>query len=393
MSKNRKPLAARPHFAVIDTTAKPVQAGKKIRKDAESSFSKETGYELNAFIRAALFRGANGTARREYVEYLRLASLRNITMSYKGTELVIFDLYVWMKIARLVRSLADKMPDGRLIYKPVSFSLRSLCIWLDLEPNPATRERVKVSLDALWSAEFQLSDYSNDGKTEGWTVRQFRLLSSRVKFERRAGEERKKWVLNKITLNLDGSVLELFEPGHYSALDLKLFKKLMKTPLAAWLYAHLATHDDFSKGMRYATIRELAALDNRPLHIVRDDVRHALTLLEAEGLIGGVISDEPEKFELVSYVRRLATETFKPAIEADPLSTRVAESDSEDKRQAEQEGTKNAVDSFVNWLDTAPSQGCALHRLNQLTISHAIPMNEAARLKSLIRDVCFEESE
>lgn len=392
MSDQKKSPVARPHFAVIDATAKPVQAGKKIREDAESHFSKETGYEPNAFIRAALIRGANGTKRREYLEYVRLASLRNITMSYKGTELVIFDLYVWMKIARLVRSLADKMSDGRYMYKPVSFSLRGLCIWLDLEPNPATRRRVGASLDALWSAEFQLTDYSNDGKTEGWTIRQFRLLSSRVQSEKRATEEGRKWVLNKITLNLDGSVLELFEPGHYSALDLKLFKKLMKTPLAAWLYAHLATHDNFSKGMRYETVRDLAALDNRPLHVVRDDVRHALKLLETEGLISDVQSEGPDKFELVSYARRFATEAAKSANEAKPSSPSSTEFGAEGKHGAEAEEIKNAVDAFVNWLDNAPSRSTAFQRLNQLKVSHLLPLNEAARLKSLVYDVCFEES-
>jgi hypothetical protein len=403
MSTKKRPPVAGPHLARIDPTARAVRADKKIRKDAEkireeaekvrlgavSALAPEDGHEPNVLIRAAAFRAANGTSRRWYPEYFRLSSVRNINISFKGTELLIFDLYVWMKLARLVRSLADKLPDGKLMYKPVSFTMRSLCTCLGLVPNPATRERVQNSLAALWSAEFQITEYSHNGTTEEIVTRQFRLLASRVDTSvTTASSDGTKRSWKTITLNLDGNVLELFKPGHYSKLDLITLKKLMKTPLAAWLYAHLATHDNFSKGMLYETLRELAALDDRPPRKVRGDVVNALSVLEKLGLISDV-RRKPDKFELVSHVRSVL-EVTTDASDVAPSSEDATKSNIEDSVEAKPADSNGGTDAFVNWLNSAPSRATAYQRLSRLKVAEALTPAESSKLEGLIEESCFD---
>ena len=100
----------------------------------------------------------------------------------------------------------------------------------------------------------------------------------------------------------------------------------MKSPLAAWLYAHLATHDDFRKGMRYETLQGLAGLTKLEPKQMKRVAKAALAILEKQGHVAEVNLSKPDVFHLRPTIKAPVAVAAKKRTSIPPASRAPAQS-------------------------------------------------------------------
>jgi hypothetical protein len=297
----RKPKAAAKAPAILVDNDRPAKdVGSKIRKRAAAATVGKTElvHTPKVFPRIALFKATDARTKREvHATFVEVVSSRDVEIHFKGPELRIFDFLVWAQVAKLVRDSATLMRDGTKIYGAVTATMRSLCLLVGLPVNEESYERILESLEALWDADFKLVQYEWSLPRPQQSIERHRMLTGmRVRNEKKSASAQ--WDAQDIRLQLDAGVFNLFLPGQYCTLDAKALKALIKSPLSAWLYAHLSTHDNFSKGMRYDTLQGLAGLEHVALKEVRRMTRAAIAALEKQGHVTDVDVAGTEVFKL-----------------------------------------------------------------------------------------------
>lgn len=308
MSRKAAPRRwANPAGARIEPDGPSTQASEKMRqKAARVGLEEDAVSTPHDMVRGALFKAGRTDTRTVYEDYVKVATHHGTTLFYRGTQLVMFDLLVWTKVIRQARQAAHMLDDGTMVCRPISFNLHSLCVLLGIDPNAESYSRVADSLDALWSAELVLQHPNHRDKSRR-DVRFVRLLSEcATTFDASEPASEavkcqtsgvgKTWTPRQVTLTVGEGALAFFAPGDYFQLDSSALKRLMKVPLAAWLFVYLASNRSFAKGMLYDRLRTLTGLSHRPMNKFRQDLRAALELLLAHGHIGSFKADDARKF-------------------------------------------------------------------------------------------------
>jgi hypothetical protein len=338
----RKPKAsAKAPTILVDNERPAKDVGPKIRKRAAAATvgRAELVQTPKVFPRIALFKATDArTERKIHSTFVEVVSMRDVEIHFKGTELRIFDFLVWTQVAKLVRDSATLMRDGTKIYGAVTGTMRSLCLLVGIPVNEESYERILESLEALWDADFKLVQYEWSLPRPQQSIERHRMLTGmRLRNEKKDASST--WDAQDIRLQLDAGVFNLFLPGQYCTLDAKALKALIKSPLSAWLYAHLSTHDNFSKGMRYDTLQGLAGLEHVALKEVRRMTRAAIAALEKQGHVTDVDVSGTEVFKL----RPLTKAKLSPAKKKTSAPTSVPVSTSfvrQNPRLVPHEGTE-----------------------------------------------------
>ena len=299
-----------PTAFVWDSRRPAVDIGPKVRKTSATS---RTAYAPKVFPRTAMFSATSGLSPRcIHSEFVQLASSRNIDLSFRGHELRIFDFLVWTQIATKIRETGVLRHDGTLMFGSIYFSMRILCLLVGLPVNSASYRRLEDSLEALWLAEFRVVCHTADPAHSERITNCLRMFSEIGRRDRKSDSG---WQSRGVQLSLSPGIFELFAPGNFFRIDANELGALIKSPMAAWLYTHLATHTDFSKGMRYDTLQRLAGVPEMPLKEVKRVAKAAISKLQAGGHVTDVNLANPELFILRPLISmRPAT---KPSVRLD----------------------------------------------------------------------------
>ena len=174
----------------------------------------------NAIIRGALFAARDAETPRIYFDDLRVASLSNIELTYRGQELRQEDAAVFMQLLHFAR----EVPLGIV----VEFTGRKMLQDLGWSTNSKAYERLRKSIDRMTatSIKVKMTIKSETSGYGGSIIRNFRWKSD-------AGEPLTKW-----QVWMDPEIISLFKPDTYSLLAWEQRKQLdNRSPLTLWLHS------------------------------------------------------------------------------------------------------------------------------------------------------------
>jgi hypothetical protein len=215
----------------------------------------------NAFLRSAFFSARKPTARREFMEQVKLEpsklapALAPYTVRYTGPELFQPDLDVWLQIVQLCRL--------RPLGTSTDFQVRTFLKALGSSTGKTDRSRLELMFARLRATSFTVS------WVDPMTKKHRKYISGLVDhlgFDEATGRWR---------VVLDPRIAELFAPNQHTWLQASARRALGKSYLAKWLHGYFSSHAK-PHPIRVAALLELSGSENRELRDFRRRLKAAL---------------------------------------------------------------------------------------------------------------------
>jgi hypothetical protein len=214
----------------------------------------------NAFLRSAFFSARKPTARREFLEQVKLESklapaLAPYTVRYTGPELFQPDLDVWLQIVQLCRL--------RPLGTSTDFQVRTFLKALGSSTGKTDRDRLELMFARLRATAFTVS------WVDPTTKKHRKYISGLVDhlgFDEATGRWR---------VVLDPRIAELFAPSQHTWLQVSARRALGKGYLAKWLHGYFSSHAK-PHPIRVAALMELSGSATAELKRFRQSLKLAL---------------------------------------------------------------------------------------------------------------------
>ena len=195
-------------------------------------FLENSTMQANLLLRSALFQSRSDRKKRKYyTEWEPIISLFNDSclISYRGSALTQWDHYVLLKLIQIRGNL--QIP----IDEPIPTSSRQILLGSKSQLNKVGYEKVKNSLERLYSARLRITDRVEEKHIYA------RLLSG----EMLRCDKTTRWVVS-----LNPSILGLLYPDNFTYLNLSIFTEL-RCPIAKWLYCFVSSLKIEKKPIRF----------------------------------------------------------------------------------------------------------------------------------------------
>ncbi len=210
----------------------------------------------NPVLRSALFSAGKPTARREFLEQVKLApALAPYTVRYTGPELFQPDLDVWLELVHLCRL--------RPLGTSTDFQVRTFLKALGRSTGKTDRVRLVAGFARLRATSFTVS----------WvdpTTKKYRMYMGGLLDALAVDEATGRW-----RVVLDPRIAELFAPSQHTWLQASARRALGKSYMAKWLHGYFSSHRQ-PHPIRVAALLELSGSENRELRDFRRRLRAAL---------------------------------------------------------------------------------------------------------------------
>jgi hypothetical protein len=237
----------------------------------------------NAFARSALFTVANlRQGERIFYSRKQIIALSGIEMRYSGAELRSDDEDVFLQMLHQARLT----PLGT----QVTFASRTMLKALGWSLNTASTNRLIDCLVRLRGATVEVNIERPNGQGAGFAE----TLVRSFKWKRLDTNE----LLREWTVELEPTLIKLFDPQSYSRLDWEL--RLSLPPLAKYLHKFYHSHAT-PFPMKVETLHALTGSGMSVMRQFRLKLQAALDLLVASGFLLSATIDK--KTGLVTVVR------------------------------------------------------------------------------------------
>ena len=206
----------------------------------------------NCFLRSALFAAIYGNATRKYVKDALLAAQGDISVRYTGEQLSQSDLDLVMAALHLARS----HPLGNVCHFKGYAFLKILgrsdnkdnYLWLDATIDRLIASLVKIRI--------------------GQRVYSGSILSSSTRDE----------ASDVYKLVFDPDFVKLFGASDWTAIDWTTRQKLIRSPLAQWIYDYAVSH--VGTKIKLETLQRLSGRENDTPKRFNEAVKRAREMLE-----------------------------------------------------------------------------------------------------------------
>lgn len=222
----------------------------------------------NSLARSSLFAAKMGDKDRKYIKSSKIASLSNITMTYKGEELFQDDQSVFMGLVHMCR----QTPAGAV----VEFTAHGLLKELGWGTNSISYQRLRDSITRLTATAINVTMTLGEGKSIGYggsLIRSFRWRTD-------SDEPMTKW-----QVLLEPSIVALFSENSYTLIEWEQRLALgVRSPLTLWMHSFLATHRN-PIPLSVEKYLELSSSPIQAMHHFRAKVRASLNRLQKVGFL------------------------------------------------------------------------------------------------------------
>jgi hypothetical protein len=206
----------------------------------------------NCFLRSALFAAIYGNSNRRYLENAVLAVQGDITIRYTGKQLSQSDLDLVMAALHLAR----QHPLGHICHFRGYAFLKAVgrsdgkrnYLWLEITIDRLIASLVKIRIGQRVYSGSILSSSSRDEASD----------------------------IYKLTFDPD--FVKLFGKSEWTAIDWNMRQKLIRSPLAQWIYDYAVSH--VGTKIKLKTLQYLSGREGDTPKVFNEAVRRAKKMLE-----------------------------------------------------------------------------------------------------------------
>lgn len=212
----------------------------------------------NPMIRSGLF-GTKLSGSRVYLKGEAIASLSNISIIYKGEELLQDDLSVWLSLLHMASSRAL----GDILY----FSGYELIKDLGWRMHSDSYDRAKESISRLKANELKIQEKSGKGGYAGSLIREYA-------WDATLPDGNVKWMVR-----FEPMIAEMFRDDTVTFLAWEQRRKIgSRATLAQWLHTYFTSHRE-PFPITVQKIHELCKSDEKELRFFKKRLRTSLDKL------------------------------------------------------------------------------------------------------------------
>lgn len=218
----------------------------------------------NPMIRSGLF-GTKSSGARTFLKGEAIASLSNISVFYKGEELLQDDLSVWLALLHMASSQAL----GDVLY----FSGYELIKDLNWRMHSDSYTRAKESISRLKANELKIQEKSGRGGYAGSLIREYA-------WDATLPDGNVKWMVR-----FEPMIAEMFKDDTVTFLAWEQRRKLnSKATLALWLHTYFTSHRD-PFPITVQKLHELCKSTEKEIRFFKKRLRAALDKLVDIGFL------------------------------------------------------------------------------------------------------------
>jgi hypothetical protein len=279
MESLRRTLEAKKEVATLDT---PENAQKPPAKVVRLPFwNDEQRGTPNCFLRSALFAAIYGNSNRRYLENAVLAVQGNITIRYTGKQLSQSDLDLVMAALHLAR----QHPLGHICHFRGYAFLKAVgrsdgqrnYLWLETTIDRLIASLVKIRIGQRVYSGSILSSSSRDEASD----------------------------IYKLTFDPD--FVKLFGKSEWTAIDWNMRQKLIRSPLAQWIYDYAVSH--VGTKIKLKTLQKLSGREGDTPKVFNEAMRRAKKMLEK----AAAVTMEIDPAGVVTIIHKLSPSQIRHA--------------------------------------------------------------------------------